>query len=302
MALWHLEGSLDETKTKIKSPLTHFPFIIGRSKLLDLVILRSGISREHAEIFKKGGRLYIRDLDSTNGTFVNKHRISSDKLITHNTVIHFAEVVFKLIDLEFKATTEEQLTMVMNIARVPKRKDKTYKNLSASGPLASAKSINKGKEAKPDDEVKVDTVDKSAAPVSKTGHHSQSAYVVPSYQANEKIFVQAGAVDSNRRIHSRREAHWPAQVTLKNQQFVQCMTKDFSEIGLALKSPVNLKGHSLVKVEIKAFYKGRNLQISFIGVVKHSLLTSDGYTVGIQIKQCAKDSGEFLMNFSNHHI
>ena len=118
MALWHLEGSLDETKTVRKTPVTHFPFIIGRSKSLDMVILRSGISREHAEIFKKAGRLYIRDLGSTNGTFVNKNRISVDTLLTHNTVIHFSEVDFKLIDLEFKAPTDELLTVVINMADV----------------------------------------------------------------------------------------------------------------------------------------------------------------------------------------
>jgi hypothetical protein len=302
MALWHLEGSLDEIKTIIKSPVTHFPFIIGRSKSLDMVILRSGISREHAEIIKKDGRLYIRVLGSTNGTFVNKQRISSDTLVTHSTVIHFAQVLFKLIDLEFKASTDEQLTMIINAADVPKRDARTSKNLSASRLLYSAKNIKKEKEANLGYAAKVDTIDRSPAPVPKTEPHSKSAHIVPSYLANEKIFIQGGSVDSNRRIHSRREAHWPAQVTLKNQQFIQCMTKDFSEIGLALKSPVNLQERTLVKVEIKAFYKGRNRQISIIGVVKHSLLTADGFAVGIQIKHCAKDCSAFMMDFSNHQI
>jgi len=310
MALWHLEGSLDETKTVRKSPITHFPFIIGRSKSLDMVILRSGISREHAEIFKKGGRLYIRDLGSTNGTFVNKNRISVDTLLTHNTVIHFSEVDFKLIDLEFKAPTDELLTVVINIADVPELNAKTSKKRSASGPLSlaanpsEAKHINEENAAKPGDaaEMEVEMIDRSPAPVSKAEPHPQSAHSSSSYVANEKIFIQGGSDDSNRRMQTRREAHWPALVTLKNQQSIQCTTKDLSDIGIALRSPVSLQEQTLVKVEIKAFYKGRNRQFTILGVVKHSLFAADGFTVGIQIKQCAKSCSEFMMKFMNHQI
>jgi pSer/pThr/pTyr-binding forkhead associated (FHA) protein len=310
MALWHLEGSLDETKTIIKTPVTHFPFTIGRSISLDMVVLHSGISREHAEIYKKGSRLYIRDLDSSNGTFVNKHRISSDVLITHNTLIYFSHVVFKLIDLDFKPQADEHLTRIINIANVLKRKDKDPKTLSGSKSLASVsnKIIKKEKQAKSNDLAKVDTIDRTPesvlapGPIIKASSDSRSAYIVPKYLANEKIFVQGGSEHSSRRLHNRREAHWPAQVTLKNQQIVQCMTKDFSEKGLALKSLINLQIGALIRVEIKSFYKGRNLQIIFIGIVKHSLITADGFLNGILIKQCSKDCSEFIKDFSNHKI
>jgi len=308
MALWNLEGSLDETKTIRKSPITNFPFVIGRSKSLDMVILRSGISREHAEIFKKDGRLYIRDLGSTNGTFVHKNRISVDTLITHNTVIHFCEVEFKLIDIEFKAPTDELLTVVMNIADIPELNAETSKRRSVNGRLSStasplgAKHISEEKAAKSGDVAKVETIDRARVPVPKEGLHSQSAHSSLSYIGNEKIFIQGESDDSNRRMYARREARWPVLVTLKNQQSVQCTTKDLSEIGLSLKSPVRLQEQTLVKMQIKAFYKGRNRQFTTLGVVKHSLLATDGFTVGIQMKQCAKSCSEFMMKFSNHQI
>jgi len=307
MALWHLEGSLDETKTVRKSPVTDFPFIIGRSKSLDMVILRSGISREHAEIFIKNGRLYIRDLGSTNGTFVNKNRISVDTLLTHNTVIHFAQVDFKLIDLEFKTPANELLTVVINLADIPELNAKTVEGprenevLSSEARPPRAKHINEENEKGTSKEVVDETIDISAAPVVKAVHHPQNAHSNPGYLANEKIFVR-GAEESNRRMLARREAHWPALVTLKNQQSVKCMTKDLSETGLALKSPVGIQEQALVKLEIKAFYQGRYHQITTLGVVKHSLLTADGFTVGIQIKHYAKSCSEFVMKFSNHQI
>jgi len=306
MALWHLEGSLDETKTVRNTSITQLPFVIGRSKSLDMVILRSGISREHAEIFKKDGRLYIRDLGSTNGTFVNRNRISVDTLLTHNTVIHFSEVDFKLIDAEFKAPSDELLTVVVNIADIPELNASAPKRSVASERSSSAasrsgpKHVNEEKAEKPDEAEEVEKND--IPPVPKAGSRPQSALSSPSYSTNEKIFVQGVFEESNRRMQPRREVRWPALVMLKNQQSIQCTTKDISEIGLALKSPVSIQEQTLVKVEIKAFHKGRNRLITVIGVAKHSLLAADGFIVGIQIKQCAKSSSEFMMKFSNHQI
>jgi hypothetical protein len=35
-----------------------------------------GVSREHARLFVRGGQLFIEDLESTNGTFVNQQKLS----------------------------------------------------------------------------------------------------------------------------------------------------------------------------------------------------------------------------------
>ena len=51
----------------LKSPLTS----IGRSRSNDIVISSDAVSRRHAEITKEGAELLLRDLDSTNGTFIN---------------------------------------------------------------------------------------------------------------------------------------------------------------------------------------------------------------------------------------
>lgn len=51
---------------------------IGRSSDNDVQIRDNTVSRRHLEIIKKENRYFIKDLRSTNGTFVNGEQISSD--------------------------------------------------------------------------------------------------------------------------------------------------------------------------------------------------------------------------------
>ncbi|MGH7270638.1 MAG: GGDEF domain-containing protein, partial [Polyangiaceae bacterium] len=56
------------------------PFEIGRSNGNDLFIDQESISRHHARITFDAGSYVIADLGSTNGTFVNDHRVTAQKL------------------------------------------------------------------------------------------------------------------------------------------------------------------------------------------------------------------------------
>jgi diguanylate cyclase (GGDEF)-like protein len=56
----------------------HLPqhrFSIGRGPGCDLNLMDSAISRQHAAVEPKDERFYVADLGSTNGTYVNDHRI-----------------------------------------------------------------------------------------------------------------------------------------------------------------------------------------------------------------------------------
>jgi hypothetical protein len=48
---------------------------IGRDPASDLVLITKTVSREHARITHEGGRWYIEDRGSANGTLLNGHRI-----------------------------------------------------------------------------------------------------------------------------------------------------------------------------------------------------------------------------------
>src|SRR5262245_6869675 len=73
--------------------IERFPFTVGRNESCDYQILSSRVSREHAEIVREGGVFRVRDLKSTNGTFVNGERIEEHRLADGDLVV-IADVHF----------------------------------------------------------------------------------------------------------------------------------------------------------------------------------------------------------------
>ncbi len=69
------------------------PLIIGRSPDVAVVINDFNVSRRHAEVWRTSEGVAIRDLQSTNGTFVNGHRITAVSLSPRDDIavgpLHF---------------------------------------------------------------------------------------------------------------------------------------------------------------------------------------------------------------------
>src|SRR5947207_8627313 len=80
-------------KTPERIDLDRLPFTMGRNESCDYQILSSRVSREHAEIVRDEGVLRVRDLHSTNGTFVNGQRIEEHRLADGDLVV-IADVHF----------------------------------------------------------------------------------------------------------------------------------------------------------------------------------------------------------------
>ena len=63
-----------------KFNLTRPQIIIGRSSKADIQIDQEAVSRNHCKIINTGKSIMLRDLGSTNGTYVNGERITSQHL------------------------------------------------------------------------------------------------------------------------------------------------------------------------------------------------------------------------------
>jgi len=68
---------------------------LGRSDDIDVVISHPSISRRHALILKRTDGFQITDLNSTNGTFVNKYRVEQPVKLNEGDKLTLGEVTFK---------------------------------------------------------------------------------------------------------------------------------------------------------------------------------------------------------------
>lgn len=67
--------------------------LIGRAPTCSICISTPGLSKEHAVITVKEGAVYIKDLNSTNGTFVNGIKIQKQKLRMSDKITLFDVVI-----------------------------------------------------------------------------------------------------------------------------------------------------------------------------------------------------------------
>lgn len=61
--------------------------VIGRSSELDMVLVEDMVSRRHAKISVHHGDVYLEDLGSTNGSFVNGEKITRTKLAEGDRIL-----------------------------------------------------------------------------------------------------------------------------------------------------------------------------------------------------------------------
>ena len=73
-----------------------FPFVIGRHRSSDLPIPNASVSRRHCRLFLREGRLWVDDLGSLNGTFVNEEPVRTARALNDGDVLRLAYVVFRV--------------------------------------------------------------------------------------------------------------------------------------------------------------------------------------------------------------
>ncbi len=97
-----VEPGIPETWGRLSSQsevadIRHNRSLIGRSPQADVNLVPEGISRRHALIWRKGGRIWIRDLGSSNGTTVDGVAVGDEPMaVSPGAVVGFGAHRYRL--------------------------------------------------------------------------------------------------------------------------------------------------------------------------------------------------------------
>jgi two-component system cell cycle response regulator len=73
-------------------------YLLGRDKSVEIQIEDANVSRQHAQISREGDKMYIQDLGSRNGTFVNDENIGTDRrLLEKEDMIKLGGTILKYL-------------------------------------------------------------------------------------------------------------------------------------------------------------------------------------------------------------
>lgn len=97
-------------------------YTVGRLAQCDLALRDATVSRHHAELAVDGTTVSLRDLDSTNGTFLNGRRITAAAAAKAGDALAFGKVAFQLEEApseEAPAPTAQELLDATILRQVP---------------------------------------------------------------------------------------------------------------------------------------------------------------------------------------
>lgn len=72
-------------------------FTIGRDEKNFIVCDMDNVSRRHAQVLNRGGKFYLNDLQSTNGTYLNDEEIRAEQLLRSGDLIKIGSAIFKFL-------------------------------------------------------------------------------------------------------------------------------------------------------------------------------------------------------------
>jgi EAL domain-containing protein (putative c-di-GMP-specific phosphodiesterase class I) len=128
---WYLEGWVEGESVLRRYCLDSLPARIGRRPRLEIHLDLPHVSIEHAEIYAHDGALWIRDLHSRNGTFLNGERVTSDRCLERGDIVHFACNEFEVGRAQAADLSFDQTITLVGASVAP-----------AAGPLSEAKALH----------------------------------------------------------------------------------------------------------------------------------------------------------------
>ena len=95
--------------------LKRLPATIGRAREATITLPHALVSRQHCEIFENDDQLFVKDLKSLNGTYVNNQKISDSTPLLDGQLLTLGNVTFRAVydaieQLEIPLAAAEQST------------------------------------------------------------------------------------------------------------------------------------------------------------------------------------------------
>src|SRR5258706_5681133 len=87
----HEKGGAERRETFETSELT-----VGRVQGNELMLPKGNVSKRHARLLYRDGRFIVTDLNSTNGTYVNRRRITQATIVREGDRIYIGDFVLRI--------------------------------------------------------------------------------------------------------------------------------------------------------------------------------------------------------------
>ncbi len=116
---WCLEGYVDDNREVWRTMVHKLPFLVGRRADSDLVLPFGRVSHRHAKLFSRREGLWLRDLGSTNGTFINGKRVADDCRLKDGDIVHFADHEFRLVSFNTHQPPSATATIRLDELHLP---------------------------------------------------------------------------------------------------------------------------------------------------------------------------------------
>jgi predicted component of type VI protein secretion system len=82
---------------KVTEIQLNLPTCIGRSREAKLKLPHPLVSRQHCELFEREGQLFVRDLGSLNGTYIDNQKIEKEHALRPNQLLTLGNVTFRAV-------------------------------------------------------------------------------------------------------------------------------------------------------------------------------------------------------------
>jgi hypothetical protein len=150
--------------------------VVGRAPSSDVRFAEPDVSRRHAVLWRQGGAVFIEDLGSSGGTFVNEEQVTGRRVLRDGDVVAFASSVRLRYGAGEAVGDETRVSDGPLVGSAP--------SLSAASPP----------------EVRYDIGSQSAGAISNVGHNQYNSYVAQISQQRENFLREIAA--------TRTKARW----------------------------------------------------------------------------------------------